>query len=94
MIFHNLPAGMRVEDWYSQNGITKANYYYRLRKVRERACLQNIPDEIPAEVAVPVPAEFPDGRRYLNRVLAIYRLLPLFDYKFLRTYFTIRCLHT
>lgn len=26
---------MKVETWCSQNGITKANYYYRLRCVRE-----------------------------------------------------------
>ena len=34
----NRPADMKIETWCSQNGITKANYYYRLRKVRE-ACL-------------------------------------------------------
>ena len=32
------PAELSVEDWCDQNGITKANYYYRLRRVRE-ACL-------------------------------------------------------
>jgi hypothetical protein len=26
---------MKVETWCSHNGITKANYYYRLRRVRE-----------------------------------------------------------
>ena len=34
----NRLADMKIETWCSQNGITKANYYYRLRKVRE-ACL-------------------------------------------------------
>ena len=34
----NRPADMKIETWCSQNGITKANYYYRRRKVRE-ACL-------------------------------------------------------
>ena len=29
------PVGMNVETWCSQNGISKANYYYRLRRVRE-----------------------------------------------------------
>lgn len=29
----NRPAGMKIETGCSQNGITKANYYYRLRKV-------------------------------------------------------------
>ncbi len=31
----NRPAGIDVQTWCKQNGITKANYYYRLRKVRE-----------------------------------------------------------
>ena len=35
----NRPAGVSMEEWCSQQGITKANYYYRLRRVRE-ACLE------------------------------------------------------
>ena len=31
----NLPEGMDVKTWCAQNNITKANYYYRLRRVRE-----------------------------------------------------------
>lgn len=27
------PADMKVETWCSEHGITKANYYYRLRRV-------------------------------------------------------------
>lgn len=27
------PAGMSVASWCAGNGITKANYYYRLRRV-------------------------------------------------------------
>lgn len=42
-------SGMKIEDWCAQNGISKANYYYRLRRVRE-ACLESDPHEI-----VPVP---------------------------------------
>ena len=34
----NRPEGMDVKTWCDQNGLTKANYYYRVRKVRE-ACL-------------------------------------------------------
>lgn len=30
----NRLAGMSVADWYAGNGITKPNYYYRLRRVR------------------------------------------------------------
>lgn len=35
----NRPADMKVETWCSEHGITKANYYYRLRRVR-KACLE------------------------------------------------------
>ena len=34
----NRPRGMNVETWCDQNNITKANYYYRLRRVR-KACV-------------------------------------------------------
>lgn len=34
----NRPADMKVDTWCTQNGLTKANYYYRLRRVWE-ACL-------------------------------------------------------
>ena len=37
----NLPAGMSVEEWCGEQGITKATYYYRLRRVRE-ACLDGL----------------------------------------------------
>ena len=47
------PAGMSVAGWCASNGITKANYYYRLRRVRE-ACLETIQGEIPAQQIVPV----------------------------------------
>ena len=32
---NNRPQGMTVGDWCLENGITKANYYWRLRKVCE-----------------------------------------------------------
>ncbi len=47
------PAGMSVASWCADNGITKANYYYRLRRVRE-ACLEHIQKETPAQQIVPV----------------------------------------
>ena len=34
----NRPKDMDVKTWCDRNGLTKANYYYRVRKVRE-ACL-------------------------------------------------------
>lgn len=33
--------GMDVETWCAQNNLTKANYYYRLRRVRE-VCLEQV----------------------------------------------------
>ena len=47
------PAGMSVVGWCACHGITKANYYYRLRRVRE-ACLETIQGEIPVQQVVPV----------------------------------------
>ena len=43
----NRPAGMSVVDWCASHGITKANYYYRLRRV-------SLPPETPAQQIVPV----------------------------------------
>lgn len=47
------PSGMSVVSWCACHGITKANYYYRLRRVRE-ACLETIQGEITAQQIVPV----------------------------------------
>lgn len=47
------PAGMRVADWCACHGITKADYYYRLRRVRE-ACLEGLQVEAPTQQIVPV----------------------------------------
>ncbi len=49
----NRPAGMSVVEWCTCNGITKANYYYRLRRVRE-ACLESISQGAAARQVVPV----------------------------------------
>lgn len=38
------PAGMSIVSWCACHGITKANYYYRLRRVRA-ACLESISGE-------------------------------------------------
>ena len=50
------PVGMSVVSWCACHGITKANYYYRLRRVRE-ACLESIPGENPPQQIVPVRPE-------------------------------------
>ncbi len=47
------PSGMSVVEWCAGRGITKANYYYRLRRVR-KACLETIQTKMPAQQVVPV----------------------------------------
>ena len=53
----NRPQGMKVDEWCQMHGITKANYYWRLRKVR-KAFLEAA-DATPAfvELPAPMPAE-------------------------------------
>ena len=50
------PAGMSVVDWCACHGITKANYYYRLRRVR-MACLENLQEKHPQQSIIPVKTE-------------------------------------
>ena len=53
------PKGMDVETWCTQNNLTKANYYYRLRRVRQ-ICLDQMQDtETTAFVELPAPAPDP-----------------------------------
>lgn len=49
------PKGMDVETWCAQNNLTKANYYYRLRRVREMCLEQFQTTETPTFVELPVP---------------------------------------
>ena len=42
----NRPDGMNIISWCACYGITKANYYRRLRCIR-KACLENFSEEIP-----------------------------------------------
>ena len=52
----NRPAGMSVVDWCACHGITKANYYYRLRRVR-MACLEELQGKHPQQPIIPVKPE-------------------------------------
>ena len=47
---------MSIVSWCACHGITKANYYYRLRRVR-KACLESIPGENLPQQIVPVRPE-------------------------------------
>ena len=51
---NNRPHGMTVDEWCQGQGITKANYYWRLRKVREE--LLKITDPMPAFAELKAPA--------------------------------------
>ena len=51
------PSGMTVEEWCLKNGLTKANYYWRLRKVRE--ALLTVVDSTPTFVELKEPEPVP-----------------------------------
>ena len=51
----NRPSDMKVDVWCQEHGITKANYYYRLRRVRE-ACLE-LCDPSPSFVELTAPTD-------------------------------------
>ena len=48
------PQGMKIDEWCQMHGITKANYYWRLRKVRE--AFLEAADITPTFVELPAPA--------------------------------------
>lgn len=50
---NNRPHGMTVDEWCQGQGITKANYYWRLRKVREE--LLKVTDSMPAFAELKAP---------------------------------------
>ena len=54
------PIGMSVDEWCNNHSITKANYYYRMKQVRE-ACLDAIPEGTAEQAVVPVPVSLVTG---------------------------------
>ena len=61
----NRPADMQVSEWCEMNGITTANYYYRLRRVRE-ACITEYQNTQPAFVELSV------AHVHMHRSLILY----------------------
>ena len=51
----NRPSDMNVDAWCQEHGITKANYYYRLRRVR-KTCLE-LCEPSPSFVELTAPTE-------------------------------------
>lgn len=49
----NRPKDMTIDEWCAQHNIKKANYYWRLKRVRQ-ACLDQV--KTPAENFVELPA--------------------------------------
>ncbi len=53
----NRPQGMKIDEWCRLHGITKANYYWRLRKVREAFLETTDISPTFVELPIPTPAE-------------------------------------
>lgn len=50
---NNRPIGMTVDGWCKKNGITKANYYYRLKRIRQ-VYLETVPEKETQTAIVPL----------------------------------------
>lgn len=54
----NRPQDMTVEQWCDTKGISKSNYYYRLRCIR-KACLEHVQDNsVPCQQVIEIPEKF------------------------------------
>ena len=67
----NRPAGVKIDDWCQQHGMTKATYYWRLRKVRE-ALLEAA--DIPTEfVELKPPVQISESAAPSPKIIAILK---------------------
>lgn len=67
----NRPQGMKIDEWCQLHNITKACYYWRLRKVRE-AFLETT-DNIQTFVEVPSSAIQPKNMTSEQKIVAVIR---------------------
>lgn len=67
----NRPQGMKIDEWCQLHGITKANYYWRFRKVRE-AHLKTV-DSTQTFVEVPSSAIHPVNMASEHKIAAVIR---------------------
>ena len=67
----NRPQGMKIDEWCQLHGITKANYYWRLRKVRE--AFLEAADIAPAFVELPTPMHVEATVSTSSKVVAILK---------------------
>lgn len=67
----NRPQGMKIDEWCQLHDITKASYYWRLRKVRE-AYLETA-GQTQTFVEVPSPAIHPVNMTSEPKIAAVVR---------------------
>lgn len=67
----NRPPGMKIEEWCQLHDITKASYYWRLRKVRE--AFLGTSDNMQAFVEVPSSAIQPPNMASEHKIVAVIR---------------------
>lgn len=67
----NRPQGMKIDEWCQLHDITKASYYWRLRKVRE-AYLETT-DPTQAFVEVPSSSIHPVNTTSEHKIAAVIR---------------------
>lgn len=67
----NRPQGMKIEEWCQLHDITKASYYWRLRKVRE-AFLETT-DNMQAFVEVPSSESQSKNMASEHKIVALIR---------------------
>ena len=67
----NRPQGMKIDEWCQVHGITKANYYWRLRRVRE--AFLEATDIAPTFVELPAPIPVETTESTTPKVVAILK---------------------
>lgn len=67
----NRPQGMKIDEWCQLHDITKASYYWRLRKVRE-AFLETT-DNMQTFVEVPSSAIQSENMAAEHKIIAVFR---------------------
>ncbi len=75
----NRPKDMTVEEWCLQHNITKANYYWRLKRVRQAVLEQmEVPEtsfvELPAPASPSLPSSIPEVSHPMDSTVAVLHL--------------------
>ena len=75
----NRPKDMTVEEWCLQHNITKANYYWRLKRVRQAGLEQmEVPEtsfvELPAPASPSLPSSIPEVSHPMDSTVAVLHL--------------------